>query len=226
MLAGAGGTAARPGEAAARFARAGTAPRPAAPAEAAVRPLEPPALRPGIGAGPLAGASIARAPFVAGGPVLAALPLVPIAGRRDAPAQEIVEQVPHQPVFPEAGARIVEALLLELPLDVLELAPPRRQRLEAFALLAAFLVLFAQPCPRLVDLGDDGVVLAGAGLARFGQQRPDVLAPQRPGQLRGGVLEGRIAPLGKRLQVAGGGVAPVLRLDDGGVEPLDLGLGG
>src|SRR5690606_11469929 len=108
--------------------------------------------------------------FAARGPVLAAPPLVPVTGRGNAAAEELVEHIADQPLLLETGRRIIEALLLELPLDVLQLAPPCSQDLQPLALLAAFLFLFAQPGTRLVDLGDDPVVLAGAGHPRFGQQ--------------------------------------------------------
>src|SRR5690606_8187070 len=100
-------------EAAAGSALAAAAP---AAAETAIRPAEAAAARgPGIVAGiaaALAGALIARAPFAARCPVLAAPPLVPIARGRNAAAQELVQQVADQPVLLEAGRGIVEALLL------------------------------------------------------------------------------------------------------------------
>src|SRR5690606_14260547 len=97
-------------------------------------------------------------PIAARRPVLAAAPMIPIAGGRNAAAQEIVEQIAHQLVFAETRAGVVEALLLELPLNVLKLASAGRQDFEPLALVARFPVFFAQPGPRLVDLGDDGVV--------------------------------------------------------------------
>ena len=69
-------------------------------------------------------------------------------------------------------------LLLELVLDILELASPRRQRLQPRLLLAAVAIFLGGPLPGFVDLLDDGVVLPGLGGARLGEQRSG--CPPRP----------------------------------------------
>src|SRR5690606_37718655 len=107
----------------------------------------------------------------------------------DATAQELVEHVADEIILAEGRARVVEALLLELPLDVLELAPARAEGLEAGLLLANFLFLVENAGPRIVDLGEDGVVAGGGGAAGLGKQGLKVLPAQCLGECCQRLLE-------------------------------------
>src|SRR5690606_30271804 len=143
-------------------------------------------------------------------PVLAAPPGIPVAGGGDAPAQEIGEQIADQLVLAEARPAVVEPGLLELELDVLELPPARRQRLQPRLLLFALGKLFLRAAAGIVDLLDDGIVLPGAGGPRLFQQLLDILPPEPFRERLDGGGEGRIAALRQFPALARRRVAGVL----------------